>query len=67
MAAVARGFSTYFARLCNQNPTFFVLEVNSGGHSLDFMAAGVILLMSVLLSLGVRESALFISSGCWVV
>ena len=64
MAAVARGFSTYLAQLCNLRPKFFVVSAGSG-FTLDFMAAGVILLMSVLLSVGVRESALFISSGCW--
>ncbi|KAL4458381.1 hypothetical protein ABPG75_013246 [Micractinium tetrahymenae] len=63
MAAVARGFSRYLVRLCNSEPSLFVLEVGSENqHSIDFMAAGIILFMSVLLSIGVRESALFITS-----
>jgi len=41
--------------------------INIGGeyspHFIDIMAAGIVLLMSVLLSLGVRESAWFISGG----
>jgi amino acid transporter len=89
MAAVARGFSRFLARLCNVSPTLFVVELwqcpagytvdaadvatNSDGarvqaptacffsHSFDCMAAGVVLLASVLLSLGARASALFIS------
>ena len=32
-------------------------------HTVDFMAAGIVLVMSLLLSLGVRESAAFISGG----
>ncbi|KAI7840220.1 hypothetical protein COHA_006002 [Chlorella ohadii] len=63
MAAVARGFSRQLARLCNLDPQQFV--INIGGeyspHFIDIMAAGIVLLMSVLLSLGVRESAWFIS------
>ena len=108
MAAVARGFSRYLARLCNLDPTIFVKEIDDS-HFFDFMAsrwggvgaaagrgervascsakqsrgerplypiptcpshrpgvppqaAGVVMLMSVLLSMGVRESAWFISS-----
>ena len=60
MAAVARGFSNYLARLLNLNPASFVVDV-ADGYSFDFAAAGIIMLMSILLSLGVRESALFIS------
>ena len=62
MAAVARGFTVYFAHLCNLAPTDLLVEVGDNLHTFDFMAAGIILLMSVLLSLGVRESATFISS-----
>ncbi|PSC68357.1 cationic amino acid transporter 1-like [Micractinium conductrix] len=62
MAAVARGFSRYLARLCNAEPSLFVLEVGANNqHTVDFMAAGIVLVMSLLLSLGVRESAAFIS------
>jgi APA family basic amino acid/polyamine antiporter len=63
MAAVARGFSRQLARLCNQDPLTFVINIGGdySSHFLDIMAAAIVLLMSVLLSLGVRESAWFIS------
>ena len=74
MAAVARGFSRYFARLCNLDQTAFVLEVWDCApgqeppdcpvrHSIDLMAGGIVVVMSVLLSLGVRESAVVISGA----
>lgn len=63
MAAVARGFSDYLATLLNQNPASppFEFELVPGGHTFDIVAAAIIMLMSVLLSLGVHESAFFIS------
>ena len=66
MAATAQGFSRYLAKLLNLDKDIFVLEIGGEGCSadyrLDFMAAAIVMLMSVLLSLGVRESAYFISS-----
>jgi APA family basic amino acid/polyamine antiporter len=64
MAAVARGFSKYLALLCNLDPTIFTLEINNTTYFFDFMAGGIVMLMSVLLSLGVRESSFFVSSEC---
>lgn len=72
MAAVARGFSRYLARLCNLDQNLFVLEFYDCPpgleppdcpytHSFDFMAAGVVVFVSFLLSIGVRESAFFIT------
>ncbi|EFN54400.1 hypothetical protein CHLNCDRAFT_36103 [Chlorella variabilis] len=73
MAAVARGFSRYLARLCNLDQNLFVLEFYDCPpgleppdcpytHSFDFMAAGVVVFVSFLLSIGVRESAFFITA-----
>ena len=62
MAAVARGFSKYLALLCNLDSTIFTLEINNNTYFFDFMAGGIVMLMSVLLSLGVRESSFFVSS-----
>ena len=66
MGAVAQGFSVYLAHLLNLDRDIFVLEIGGEGcnywYRMDFMAAAIVMLMSVLLSLGVRESAYFISS-----
>ncbi|KAL4429605.1 hypothetical protein ABPG77_008654 [Micractinium sp. CCAP 211/92] len=63
MAAVARGFSANFAALINLQPKDVRLWVDKAadGHSFDLLAAGVVLFMSMLLSIGVRESAHVIS------
>ncbi|KAI3435769.1 hypothetical protein D9Q98_001827 [Chlorella vulgaris] len=64
MAAVARGFSDYLATLIGADPTsppFEFAVSQDKGHGFDIVAAVIIMVMSVLLSLGVRESAWFIS------
>lgn len=64
MAAVARGFSQYLAQLVNQPSTFFTLNDGPGasGAPIDFMAFGVVLILTVALSFGVRESSLFLNT-----
>ncbi|EFN53780.1 hypothetical protein CHLNCDRAFT_58448 [Chlorella variabilis] len=59
MALVARGFSTYLARLCNQPPDFFRVgpETVAGGQ-FDLMALAIVLIISAVMTLGMRESAL---------
>jgi amino acid transporter len=66
MAVLSRGFSNYFALLLNQDPHTPPFEFNVAGSSwsFDVIAAAIVLLMSILLSLGVRESAYFITGGC---
>jgi len=63
MAVVARGFSTFLAALLNLQPSDVLVTVEGGEHSFDFVAAGIVLLMSALLSLGVREGAHFNAGG----
>lgn len=53
-AAVARAFLPYFSTLCDQGPDF--LYVISGGYRLDFIAFGLILLLTVLLTWGMKET-----------
>jgi len=60
MAAVGQGFSQYLALLCNQSATLFVIETGVG-VDIDIMAFGVILVLSLALTFGVRESATFIN------
>jgi APA family basic amino acid/polyamine antiporter len=65
-AVVARGFSTYLARLLNLEPGYFRVGDkgpcgNAQGGKYDIMAAGVTLLVSVMLALGGRENAVLIS------
>ncbi|KAL4419847.1 hypothetical protein ABPG75_006945 [Micractinium tetrahymenae] len=62
MGVVARGFSNNLARLCNQGPAFFrVGAPTAAGGQLDLMAAAIVLIITAVLALGVRESAFFIS------
>jgi APA family basic amino acid/polyamine antiporter len=56
-AAVARSFSGYFASLCNKDPTFF--DVEGANHTLDFWAFGLILVLSLLLCWGIKETKTF--------
>jgi APA family basic amino acid/polyamine antiporter len=56
-AAVARSFSGYFASLCDQSPDFF--DVGARGYILDFWAFGLVLLLSVLLCWGIKETKMF--------
>jgi hypothetical protein len=66
-AQVARSFSVYLAQLLDLSPNYFVIDTSSGpadGYMIDFMAFGLLLLLSALLVVGVRESAYFIS-GAW--
>ncbi|KAI7844490.1 hypothetical protein COHA_001949, partial [Chlorella ohadii] len=69
-AVVARGFSSYLARLLNQEPFYFRLGCGSAqGGKYDVMAAGkhsrgsvgVTLLVTAILALGGRENAMLIS------
>ena len=53
-AGVARGFSAYFASLCNQSSDIFLIA-----GSIDFMAFGLILACTALLIVGTKESAWF--------
>ena len=59
MAAVARGWSAYLALLCNQPASLFVFE--AGDWSIDVMAFGVVIILSLTLSSGSRESSNFIN------
>ena len=60
MAAVARGFSQFFAQLLNESYTLFVL--NDTHMAVDFMACGIVLVISVGLSFGLRESSRFLTA-----
>ena len=60
MAAVARGFSQYFAQLLNQSVTLFTFDDN--GIRVDFFAFGLVLALSAALSFGVRESSFFLAA-----
>jgi APA family basic amino acid/polyamine antiporter len=65
MAAIARGFSHYLGELLNQDPQAPPFEFNVAGSSwsFDVFAAAIVLLISILLSLGVQESAYFNTGG----
>eukprot|EP00879_Flechtneria_rotunda_P002193 GHRR01002379.1.p1 GENE.GHRR01002379.1~~GHRR01002379.1.p1 ORF type:complete len:523 (+),score=115.42 GHRR01002379.1:1539-3107(+) len=56
-AAVIRSFSGYFALLINQPPERLVIPY--GNYNLDFFAFGWVLLLTMLLILGTKESARF--------
>jgi amino acid transporter len=58
MAAVANGFSQFFALLINQSASLFIFD--DKGSQLDVMALSVVLILSAALSFGVRESSLFL-------
>lgn len=64
MAAVARGFSQYLAQLVNQPGTLFTLNDSPGdsGSPIDLMAFGIVVILTIALSFGVRESSLFLST-----
>lgn len=59
MAAVARGFSQFTSQLLNQSYTLFVMADSEIG--IDFMAFGVVIVLSIGLSFGLRESSFFLS------
>ena len=61
-AAVARGFSTFFALLCNQPKDVFIVEINAD-IGLDFFAFAIILLVTAVLCLGVQESSILLSAA----
>eukprot|EP00887_Chlorella_sp_A99_P006247 scaffold3.g6247.t1 len=65
---VARGFSNYLAQLCGAYSNIFVIDMIPGPQSagLDLMAGAIVLVFSVLLGLGVKESTFFISSYSWM-
>ncbi|CAI5473911.1 unnamed protein product [Closterium sp. Yama58-4] len=58
-AAAARGLSAYFAGFLGQDPEFFRLPVPAWGITLDFVALGLILSLSVLVAYGTQESSYF--------
>ena len=58
-AAVARAFSTFLAQLCGQPAGFFSL----GSSSVDPVAFGTNVVVTLLVATGVRESALFITGA----
>jgi amino acid transporter len=58
MAAVANGFSQFFALLINQSASIFTFDDN--GVEWDVMALAVVLVLSAALSFGVKESSLFL-------
>lgn len=62
MAAVARGFSTFFALLINQPATIFIIPGN-GTVELNFMAFAIVLLATVWLCFGVKESSIFLGAA----
>lgn len=61
MGAVARGLTSSFAVLCNLSTNVFTVE--TGGLSLDFLALGFVLIITIALCLGTKESSLFLSSA----
>lgn len=63
-AAVARSFAPYLAALCNKNDNLDFFLVKSGGHNLDFMAFGLVLLLMLLLVWGIKETKSFNNSEC---
>ena len=56
---IARGFSLYLARIFNLPDDYFLIS----GSPVDFMAFGIVLLLTAVLAYGVRESAFIISGG----
>ncbi|CAI5958438.1 unnamed protein product [Closterium sp. NIES-65] len=58
-AAAARGLSAYFAGFLGQDSEFFRLPVPAWGITLDFVALGLILSLSVLVAYGTQESSYF--------
>ncbi|CAI7887293.1 unnamed protein product [Closterium sp. NIES-53] len=58
-AAAARGLSAYFAGFLGQDPEFFRVPVPAWGITLDFVALGLILSLSVLVAYGTQESSYF--------
>ncbi|KAI7839615.1 hypothetical protein COHA_006615 [Chlorella ohadii] len=56
-AAVSRGFSYFLAQLCGRPPTFF----NVGSSSVNPVAFGINVVITLLVATGVRESAFFIT------
>ncbi|GAB4822127.1 hypothetical protein N2152v2_009173 [Parachlorella kessleri] len=56
-AAIARGFSLYLARIFNLPDDYFLIS----DSPVDFMAFGVVLLLTAVLAYGVRESAFIVS------
>jgi hypothetical protein len=46
-AAIARSFTAYFATLINKPPDFFVIPY--GEYTVDFMAAGLVIVLCVIL------------------
>lgn len=56
-AAVARGFTSYFATLCGLSSDAFT--VNIGSWHLDFVAVLIIAVLVVLLCVGTRKSSFF--------
>ena len=60
MAAVANGFSQFFALLINQSATIFTFDDN--GVQWDIMALSVVLILSAALSFGVKESSLVLGA-----
>ena len=69
-AAVSRGFSYFLAQLCGRPPTFF----NVGSSSVNPVAFGINVVITLLVATGVRESAFFITGAaqlvlrlrCWI-
>ncbi|CAI5516039.1 unnamed protein product [Closterium sp. Naga37s-1] len=58
-AAAARGLSAYFAGFLGQDPEFFRVPVPAWRITLDFVALGLILSLSVLVAYGTQESSYF--------
>eukprot|EP00878_Enallax_costatus_P045976 GHUV01055531.1.p1 GENE.GHUV01055531.1~~GHUV01055531.1.p1 ORF type:complete len:199 (-),score=19.19 GHUV01055531.1:545-1099(-) len=56
-AAVIRGFSPYFAMLINKQPENLVMAHQS--YILDWFAFGWVILLTIMLVLGTKESAMF--------
>lgn len=55
-STVAIGWASYMASLCGQPGNFFQISVGSSGFHLNPMAAGLVILLSVLLIFGVKET-----------
>ena len=62
-AAVSRAFSTFLAQLCGQPAAFF----NVGSSSVDPVAFGTNVVITLLVATGVRESAFFITGAAQLV
>mmetsp|Transcript_3310 Transcript_3310/g.6635 ORF Transcript_3310/g.6635 Transcript_3310/m.6635 type:complete len:737 (-) Transcript_3310:731-2941(-) len=57
--AVARGLVAYFGLMCNVPLSDLIVEVN--GVTLDFLALTFVLIMTVALCFGMKESSLFLT------